>query len=133
MRLRRRVGTIGRTQQQAREANRPLQRGPGGTVAIGGQVTGGQASPGGVPMTMPLAAVTVYPSPADSGAQCVTVGYQDLVPIYAADGAPIAASAPGRWDQLAAAGNPHPQYQRRVRAPIAGSRVSQPGVGRGSW
>lgn len=64
-------------------------------------VTGGQASPP-APMVMPLSRVTV----SAAQGQYVTVGQEDLTPIWATDGAPIPAAAPGTWGQLRAAGRP---------------------------
>lgn len=52
---------------------------------------------GATPMVMPLALVTVNPG---------GVTYQELQPIYAPDGEIIAATAPGSWGQLRAAGRP---------------------------
>lgn len=68
-----------------------------------GSVSGGQASPGGTPMTMPMSQVLVYPQP---GGDYLTLAYRGLRPIYTTDGAAIPASAPGSWGQLAAAGRP---------------------------
>ena len=68
-----------------------------------GAVTGGQASPGGTPMVMPMSQVLVYPQP---GGDYMTLAYRGLRPVFTADGAAIPASAPGRWGQLAAAGRP---------------------------
>jgi len=79
-------------------------------------VSGGAASPGGTPMVMPLARVQIVAATGDY----VTLGMESVEPIYTPDGAAIAATSPGRWAQLAAAGNPHPRSQRAARAPIAG-------------
>jgi hypothetical protein len=49
------------------------------------------------PMVMPLALVTITPH---------GVTQQDMAPIYAPDGETIAATAPGSWAQLRAAGRP---------------------------
>ena len=49
------------------------------------------------PMAMPIAQVIVT-----TGGASV----DELTPIYAADGAPIPATAPGSWGQLVAAGRP---------------------------
>jgi hypothetical protein len=68
-----------------------------------GPVTGGQASPGGTPMVMPMAQVLVFPEP---GGDYATIGYRGLRPVFTTDGAAVPASAPGRWGQLAAAGRP---------------------------
>jgi hypothetical protein len=57
----------------------------------------------GVPMTMPVAQVLVITPP---GGQYSTITYQDMPPIFTADGAAVPASAPGRWAQLVAAGRP---------------------------
>lgn len=64
-------------------------------------LAGGSASPPAV-MVMPVARVLVGPTTSPY----VTVGMEDLTPIWTADGAPIPASAPGRWGQLRAAGRP---------------------------
>lgn len=64
-------------------------------------VTGGQASPAAV-QVMPIARVLVGPTTS----QYVSLGVEDLTPIWTTDGAPIPASAPGRWAQLCAAGRP---------------------------
>lgn len=85
-------------------------------------VTGGAASPGGVPMTMPLQQVIVQ----QTSDQYVTVGSQELEPIWAPDGETIPATGSGRWGQLIAAGNPHPRAQLPIRAPIA-ARSAQRG------
>lgn len=71
-----------------------------GQAANHQQVMGGQhpAVPG--PMVLPLALVTVHP--ADSN--YVTLAAQDLAPLVTADGAMVPATAPGKWDQLTAAG-----------------------------
>lgn len=79
---------------------------PAGTMAkqakpVTGATSGSAASPPSV-MTMPLQQVIV--TPAKSG--YVTVGSEDLVPIWTTDGAGVPASAPGRWGQLRAAGRP---------------------------
>ncbi len=52
---------------------------------------------GATPMVMPLTLVTVT-----SGG----VTQQDMTPLYTEDGAIIAATAPGSWGQLRAAGRP---------------------------
>lgn len=78
-------------------------------IAQVGQNTAGAAAGhdpsglGGVPMVMPLALVSVTAAP---GGQYATIAYQDLPPIFTADGAAVPARAPGRWGQLAAAGRP---------------------------
>jgi hypothetical protein len=64
-------------------------------------VTGSAASPPAV-MQMPLAQVIIQPT----SSQYVTVGAQELVPIWTTDGAAVPGTAPGRWDQLRAAGRP---------------------------
>lgn len=64
-------------------------------------VSGGAASPPAV-MVMPLALVTVQPA----ASPYVTLGMQDIAPIWSADGAPVPSTAPGRWGQLRAAGRP---------------------------
>lgn len=71
-------------------------------------VTGGVASPGGTPMQMPLSQVIVQPT----SSQYVTVGMEELTPIWTADGAGIPATAPGRWGQVTAAGNPREGAQK---------------------
>jgi hypothetical protein len=75
--------------------------GAAGGRPVQAAVSGSAASPPAV-MQMPLQQVTV--SPARSS--YVTVGAEDLVPIWTTDGAPVPASAPGRWGQLRAAGRP---------------------------
>jgi hypothetical protein len=65
-----------------------------GAVMAGGH----PAVPG--PMLMPLAQVTVNPV----SSSYVTLGMEDLAPVYTSDGVLIPATAPGRWDQLALAG-----------------------------
>jgi hypothetical protein len=62
---------------------------------------GSMASPPSV-MVMPLAAVVIGPVQGEY----VTLGAQDLTPIFTPDGAAIPATAPGRWVQLRAAGRP---------------------------
>lgn len=62
---------------------------------------GGAASPPAV-QVMPLAAVIVQPA----SSPYVTLGMEDLTPIWTSDGAPVPASAPGRWGQLRTAGRP---------------------------
>jgi hypothetical protein len=52
------------------------------------------------PMLLPLASVTVYPTDSNY----VTLAMQDMAPLFTADGAMVAATGPGRWDQLAQAG-----------------------------
>lgn len=47
------------------------------------------------PEEMPLMRISINPG---------YVTYEDLVPLIAADGAPIAASTPGTWGQVHAAG-----------------------------
>jgi hypothetical protein len=64
-------------------------------------VTGGVASPPSV-QVMPLALVTVQPATSPY----VTVGMEDLAPIWTTDGGPVPATSPGRWGQLRAAGRP---------------------------
>jgi len=61
----------------------------------------GNASPPSV-QVMPLTRVTVAPV----SSQYVTLGSEDLTPIWTSDGAGIPASAPGSWGQLRAAGRP---------------------------
>ena len=105
--LRHRIKAIGGNHKRRQASLTPIT----GSASPGTPgVTGGAASPAGVPMTMPMSAVTVYPQP---DGQYVTLGVTDLDPIFTADGAPIAATAPGRWDQLAAAGNPRDGARRR--------------------
>ena len=58
----------------------------------------------GVPMTMPVALVTVFaPNPADGYS---TVAYEDIEPIWGPMGEAIPARSPGSWGQLRAAGRP---------------------------
>lgn len=64
-------------------------------------VTGGQASPPAM-MVMPIQRVTV----SSASSQYVTLGHEDLTPIWTTDGAAVPASAPGTWGQLRAAGRP---------------------------
>jgi hypothetical protein len=73
----------------------------GGPAPAAARVSGSAASPPAV-MEMPLQLVTVQAGTSPY----VTVGSQDLVPIYTSDGAAIPATAPGRWAQLRAAGRP---------------------------
>lgn len=80
----------------------PVTAGTGpsaGAVTASGRGGISVASPPG-PMVMPMQAVTVGPT----SSQYVTLGQQDLVPIITADGAPLPATAPGRWGQVRAAG-----------------------------
>jgi hypothetical protein len=75
---------------------------PGYQAAPSGPVTGQHPDPG---MTAgitsgPLSLVTVQP--VDNN--YVTLGMQEYQPIYTADGAIIASTGPGRWDQLRQAG-----------------------------
>ena len=49
------------------------------------------------PLERPLWRVQIFPG---------IVAYDDMVPLVATDGAPIAATAPGTWGQLYAAGRP---------------------------
>jgi hypothetical protein len=69
--------------------------------AVPAAVSGSAASPPSV-MTMPLQLVTVTPAQS----QYVTLGAQDLTPIWGPMGEGIPATAPGRWGQLRAAGRP---------------------------
>jgi len=92
-------------------------------VAIAPPMTGGAASPGGAPMTMPLSMVTVYPAPGGYS----TIAYQDLAPIFTSDGAAVPAVTPGRWGQLAAAGSPRDGSKKRrssTPAPTASSTAN---------
>ena len=73
----------------------------GGSAQPGARVSGSAASPPSV-MQMPLQLVTVQPA----RSPYVTVGSQELVPIFTSDGAAVPATAPGRWAQLRAAGRP---------------------------
>lgn len=86
-------------------------------ASYGSTTTGGVASPGGAPMVMPVSAVLVGPVTGDY----VTVGMEDLAPLFTTDGAAIPAAASGGWGQVRPAGSPHPQSQRGARAPIAGA------------
>ena len=63
------------------------------------EVTGGAASPGG-PQVMPLAQVVT----SRVNSQYVDLGYRMFTPLFAADGAMVPATGPGRWGQLVAAG-----------------------------
>jgi len=93
--------------EAAAEVSRVKARVAGGQNATPGQSAGykplgsGHASPPSV-MVMPLALVTVHPATSPY----VTVGMQDIAPIWATDGAAVASTAPGRWGQLRAAGRP---------------------------
>lgn len=49
------------------------------------------------PAETPLVRIVVTPG---------TITYEDMQPLIAADGSPIAATAPGTWGQLYAAGRP---------------------------
>jgi hypothetical protein len=115
--LRDRIGTTGWKSHRQMTAGMPgagAGRGnekstlPPGAVPI----TGGAASPGGTPMAMPLARVVVGPTTS----QYVTVGMEDLTPIWTADGAGIPASASGSWGQVTAAANPREGAQRATAA-----------------
>ncbi|HTX65624.1 MAG TPA: hypothetical protein VMD31_07615 [Opitutaceae bacterium] len=53
-------------------------------------------------MVMPLQQVIVYPA----ASPYVTLGMEDLAPIWTTDGAAVPATARGRWGQLRAAGRP---------------------------
>ncbi len=80
--------------------------------------TGEQAAPGGAPDAMPMASVVAY----QTDDQYVTLAYQGMPVQFAADGAPLYATAPmtpGAANPVPA-GNPHPQSQRAVRSQIAG-------------
>jgi hypothetical protein len=123
--LHHRIRQIGANRKKRQDQLTPLAAPslPGQPIAsAASSVTGGAASPGGVPMTMPTAAVMVY----RTSDQYATIGYSDLEPIYTADGAAIMATGPGQWDQLAAAGNPRDGAQRlstaKVRAMNRGAR-----------
>lgn len=72
-----------------------------GTAAGYKPTAGGNASPPAV-MVMPVARVSVGPVTSPY----VTVGMEDLAPIWTTDGAAIPSSAPGSWGQLRAAGRP---------------------------
>jgi hypothetical protein len=85
------------TQQGTRPL--PASAAPKGQAVTG--TTGGGASPPSV-QVMPLAQVLVQPAQDPY----VTVGMEDLAPIYTSDGAMIPATARGRWGQLRAAGRP---------------------------
>ena len=52
------------------------------------------------PHSTPLAVVLVQPYDSNY----VTLGMQELAPIFTADGAAVPATMPGKWDQLALAG-----------------------------
>ena len=96
--LHRRIRQSGANHKRAMSAYAPV---------AAGDVTGGAASPSGAPGVMPLAQVTVYPDPRQSG-QYSTIAYQGLAPIYTSgqDAAAVPATSPGRWGQLKAAGRP---------------------------
>lgn len=47
------------------------------------------------PVTTPLARIQIFPG---------LIAYEDMQPIITADGAPVAATGPGTWGQLYAAG-----------------------------
>jgi hypothetical protein len=82
----------------------PVTAGTGasqGAVAATGRGGLSVASPPG-PMTTPLQAVLVTPT--DS--QYVTIGAEEMQPIYTPDGAAIPATTAGHWAQLRAAGRP---------------------------
>jgi hypothetical protein len=55
------------------------------------------------PIVMPLARVLIYP-PVNTG--YVSLGYDELEPVWTTDGAAIPATSPGRWGQLVSAGRP---------------------------
>lgn len=109
-RLQRRIRQQGTAHKRAVSRFRPAPQ-PAGTGT-----GGGAASPAAVGV-MPLAEVLVYPEP---GGDYATVAYRGLSPIFTPGGEAVPASAPGRWDQLALAGNPHPSALRRWQAPISG-------------
>jgi hypothetical protein len=64
-------------------------------------VGGGDASPPSV-QVMPVSRVLVGPVTSPY----VSLGVEDLTPIWTTDGAPVPASSPGSWGQLRAAGRP---------------------------
>jgi len=97
------------------------ERKPVPTATSAPPVTGSAASPGGTPQAMPLTRVIVQPT----SSQYVTLGSDELEPIWTADGAGIPATSYGSWGQVVPAGNPHPRHQRPVRAPIAGSSAQR--------
>jgi hypothetical protein len=51
----------------------------------------------GAPLERPLWRIQIYPG---------VIAYEDMDPLIAADGAPIAATGPGTWGQLYRAGRP---------------------------
>jgi hypothetical protein len=61
----------------------------------------GNASPPAV-QVMPVSRVIIGPVTSPY----VSLGVEDLTPVWTTDGAPVPASAPGRWGQLRAAGRP---------------------------
>lgn len=72
-----------------------------GTAAGYRPVHGGNASPPAM-MVMPVSVVRVVPATSPY----VTVGMEELAPIWTTDGAAVPSVAPGRWGQLRAAGRP---------------------------
>lgn len=86
------------TQQGTRPV--PASAAPKAQTVVKGS-GGGAASPPSV-QVMPLAQVLVTPAQSPY----VTVGMEDLAPIYTADGAMVPATSRGRWGQLRAAGRP---------------------------
>lgn len=77
--------------------HRVKQQAANSTQAMGGAHPYGT---GDTPLIMPLSLATV----SDEGSGSVSMAVSDLVPLVTADGAVVAATGPGRWDQLRAAG-----------------------------
>jgi hypothetical protein len=121
----RHMGSSHKRRNQGHRQVTPTTNAAGQTtgMVVSPPMTGGAASPGGVPMEMPLAMVNVYPAPGGY----VTVAYQDLAPIFTSDGAAVPAVTPGRWGQLAAAGSPRDGSRKRwssTPAPTASSTAN---------
>ena len=70
------------------------------TRAMAGQLPVGTSA---TPMVMPLAAVSYLPAESYPWG---TATYQDLHPLYTADGAIVPSYAQGSWGRLYAAGRP---------------------------
>lgn len=58
------------------------------------------------PMVMPLAVVAVTPPSSSYGGNYAAVTYTDATTMWGPNGEPIAATTPGSWGQLRAAGRP---------------------------
>jgi hypothetical protein len=85
--LRDRVANVGNVNNQAMGSFHPV-----GTEAT--------------PMVMPLALVNVTLPGGSYGGDYGAVTYQDATTMWSANGEPIAATVPGSWGQLRAAGRP---------------------------